>query len=633
MAACLLALTPADGRQLAKSGKLTAIVDDGSPCRASLPVTVRTPNGAVFEDNPAAVEKLIGGIRIVLEFECQGQPIPQRFEITGESGGLVVYSGGAEAANGWVLQEAGRTVEASPPTHATRPAPVASAAATAASPEHRCDELAAHPDDPDRPAGVVGVSEDGIDPNEAAEACTAAVEAYPDEPRFAFQLGRVLMHGGETELATSFLSDAAAGGSAAALAYLGDLEDNPDDARDLYEAAADGGFAPARAVVMAFNRDAESSTAVNQGAKCDELAAHPEDPARPAGVAGVADAEFSNPMPAFEACAAAVTVEPDSPRYQFQLGRSLLLMDEMQGEAENHLRIATEKRYAAAAAYLAGLVADNDQAIRLLRTSLAGGFAPAQPALAAAVQAQETAVAELPSSETEPEPPRSARKKLVFDSEGYEEPQIVGGIYTGDFNAITFNTNYVRLYLSHMTNALSQFCPLAVRPSLKESVMRGQLADAPKTAEDGLKALMGGLFALREMAENPSMMQEADINSAVMPEKASYDAGRLSARLECDSVGMRQFLKNLERYMHDPGNSGSTMSNEYKARCMQAMDSEIIRDSDRNNWCDCFLINANNYGLSRAQRQALAKDFRAGVKQVLADARKKNRNTFGHCAV
>lgn len=631
MAAGLLALTPAEGRQLAKSGKLTAIVDDGSPCRASLPVTVRTPNGAVFEDNPAAVEKLIGGIRVVLEFECQGQPIPQRFEITGESGGLVVYSGGAEASNGWALQGAGQTVAASPPARAKKPEPVASAAATAASPKHRCDELAAHPDDPDRPAGVVGVDEDGIDANEAAEACTAAVEDHPDEPRFAFQLGRVLMQAGETELATSFLSDAAAGGSAAALAYLGDLEDDPDDARDLYEAAADGGFAPARAVVMAFNPDAEGSTAVNQGAKCDELAAHPEDPARPREVAGVADAEFIDPMPAFEACAAAVAAEPDNPRYQFQLGRSLLLMDEMQGEAENHLRIATEKRYAAAAAYLAGLVADDDQAIRLLRTSLAGGFAPAQPALAAAVQAQEAAVAELPTSEAEP--PRSSGKKLAFNSEGYEEPQIVGGIYTGDFNAITFNTNYVRLYLSHMTNSLSQFCPLAVRPSLKESIMRGQLADAPKTAEDGLKALMGGLLALREMAENPTMMHEADINSAVMPEKASYDAGTLSARLECDSAGMRQFLKNLERYMHDPGNSGSTKSNEYKARCMQAMDSEIIRDSDRNNWCDCFLINADNYGLSRQQRQALAKDFRAGVKQILADARKRNRNTFGHCAV
>jgi tetratricopeptide (TPR) repeat protein len=52
----------------------------------------------------------------------------------------------------------------------------------------RCDELAAHPKDPERMA--TGLSMDRIVPKLARVACTEEVKKYPKEARFHYQLGR-----------------------------------------------------------------------------------------------------------------------------------------------------------------------------------------------------------------------------------------------------------------------------------------------------------------------------------------------------------------------------------------------------------------------------------------------------------
>jgi hypothetical protein len=53
-----------------------------------------------------------------------------------------------------------------------------------------CDQAAASPVDQDRPAGVLGVAADQIDPKIAIPACEAAAAAAPNDPRIAFQLAR-----------------------------------------------------------------------------------------------------------------------------------------------------------------------------------------------------------------------------------------------------------------------------------------------------------------------------------------------------------------------------------------------------------------------------------------------------------
>src|SRR5262245_24361208 len=66
-------------------------------------------------------------------------------------------------------------------------------------PARACDRLAAHP--LDRKKVVPGVEWDDIDAEKAVPACEAAVRAYPDETRFAYQLARAVDRAGQTDRA------------------------------------------------------------------------------------------------------------------------------------------------------------------------------------------------------------------------------------------------------------------------------------------------------------------------------------------------------------------------------------------------------------------------------------------------
>ena len=83
---------------------------------------------------------------------------------------------------------------------------VASAQGPAA-PFHACDKLAGNPIDPDHVGpGVPTFAINGIP---AIEACLAALEQYPGEARFQFQLGRAYRQIRDYELAVRWYSAAA----------------------------------------------------------------------------------------------------------------------------------------------------------------------------------------------------------------------------------------------------------------------------------------------------------------------------------------------------------------------------------------------------------------------------------------
>lgn len=278
-----------------------------------------------------------------------------------------------------------------------------------------CDELAAHPDDPGRLKGVKGVMDDDLNAQAAVDACLAAVEAFPDEPRFAFQLGRVLMIGGERDLASGLLSEAAAGGSAAALAYLGDLEDDPQVALELYKAAAEDGFKPAEAIADKLEEELAKAPDTEAGAPCDALAADPDDPAKPENVPGVAENALDSGA-AIDACMAAVEAIPDEPRYRFELGRSLFLGAETKEEAREFLQLASDAGYAAASAYLSDLEEDQGKALALLRKAEQGGYKPATQTV------NEIQTASLGQDEVSAPP-------VAFDKTGYHFPEIMENIF------------------------------------------------------------------------------------------------------------------------------------------------------------------------------------------------------------
>jgi TPR repeat protein len=128
---------------------------------------------------------------------------------------------------------------------------------------------------------------------------------------------------------------------------------------------------------------AKPPAAARAAPTCDRLAAHPNDPKKPASVAGVADAAI---LPAaIEACAREVQASPQSARLKFQLGRALWAAKKYDEALEAFLQ-AEDMDYAAAAYYLGlayeqgrieGEKADLAAAADLYMIAAAEGFAPA----------------------------------------------------------------------------------------------------------------------------------------------------------------------------------------------------------------------------------------------------------------
>jgi len=116
-----------------------------------------------------------------------------------------------------------------------------------------CDRLAAHPDDPDKPAGVTGRYDIAArDIVRAVTACKAAAGAPDASRRVIFELGRAYEFNRQPAEAASAYSKAADLGSTSAMVGLGGLyaggtgiEKNEGEARKLFEQAANAGNAVA----------------------------------------------------------------------------------------------------------------------------------------------------------------------------------------------------------------------------------------------------------------------------------------------------------------------------------------------------------------------------------------------------
>ena len=117
-------------------------------------------------------------------------------------------------------------------------------------PVHLCDRLVANPFDPQR--ATDGTPWRLITPLSAREACTAALETYPDEARFQYQLARVDHFTGNFEAAIPIFEQLSNDGYVAATNNLATMYLNgegvdldTDEARRLFLEAAARDYAPA----------------------------------------------------------------------------------------------------------------------------------------------------------------------------------------------------------------------------------------------------------------------------------------------------------------------------------------------------------------------------------------------------
>ena len=228
--------TPVTQRVLGSLEGLTATGPAKGECSESMPVTVQATQDIAFTGDRTVLRRLVGGVGAGLRGECSKI---STIVVTGKVVDRDIYQGIASKQSDWVLVDvavAGSAAEASTTKDIS---PVA----------HRCDELAAHPEDPGRPPAVAGVTDQALNPELAIESCMLALEENPDNSRLSFQLARSLMAGGLVSDAEPFLRDAANAKHAAALGYLGDIEQDQEKAVAFYKASAAGGFKPAEKVL------------------------------------------------------------------------------------------------------------------------------------------------------------------------------------------------------------------------------------------------------------------------------------------------------------------------------------------------------------------------------------------------
>lgn len=99
---CLLvaSIASAAERELGRHESLRAVVAGDFSCGEQVEVTVRAPEPSMFGGDRVALQKLVGGLRIMLGFEC---PNLRQLVLIGEAAGEEVYRGTASADGGWVL--------------------------------------------------------------------------------------------------------------------------------------------------------------------------------------------------------------------------------------------------------------------------------------------------------------------------------------------------------------------------------------------------------------------------------------------------------------------------------------------------------------------------------------------------
>lgn len=131
-----------------------------------------------------------------------------------------------------------------------------------------CDLDAANPTDPMRPKDVAGVAFDKIDTDAGTiEVCRSAVTKNPDEPRFEYELGRVLEAAKRYDEAMSDYEKAANAGYAIAMASVGRMHEagtgvakNLTTAKDWYQKAVAAGYENSRGDIRRLEQALTAAT-------------------------------------------------------------------------------------------------------------------------------------------------------------------------------------------------------------------------------------------------------------------------------------------------------------------------------------------------------------------------------------
>ena len=333
---------------------------------------------------------------------------------------------------------------------------------------------------------------------------------------------------------------------------------------------------------------------------CDDVAAHIQDKQR--WGKGISDEEVA-PALAISRCAAAVKEYPETARFQFQLGRAFWIAQRYR-EAIAPLTAAATGGHAAAYAYLGeayknglgGVLQDNNRAMKYYQLAAESGFKTAEDVLTTL---------------------QKEAKQSTFSSEGFQEPGIIQGLYTGDF--ALFPSGYDQWFLDVYLLTFSEWfnddvkfadknsdnvssCVLLYDPELKQILANKVVADHPLYGRSGssdpaqqgfgvIKEMFSQVLKAREPGGFQDMANKNKIDGGMalqtLKRKAAKDALYLANTYGCDGKIVKQIYRNIKPYASNTS-SFAVVSNPRLTQDLTQGCQSYFQDSEK---CTC-LVNA-----------------------------------------
>jgi hypothetical protein len=300
--------------------------------------------------------------------------------------------------------------------------------------------------------------------------------------------------------------------------------------------------------------------------QCDDLGSHPDDPEAMAD--GVSD-ESLDGKAVIASCSKAVAIDGETPRLKFQLGRGYWKEGQVEEAIEQFLP-AAEAEHGGALAYLGdvymdglgGVEADPAQARTLYQKSADAGFKPATAILAsfedkttelAQAEAEEKAdAAQLANEQRNASLSASSAsapaKGGALNTRGYEKPDFMSAIYSGDYDNTGLNRRFTQIYLVNMAETMRQVCRGSFTITELNGWRRLVLSEVDTSPAAGWAAIGSMFETVAGIADGSVNVAEIASNSAdvdAIPQMASEDAMTFIERNNCDSATFERFTSNM----------------------------------------------------------------------------------------
>lgn len=407
--------------------------------------------------------------------------------------------------------------------------------------------------------------------------------------------------------------------------------------------------------------------------KCDDYAAHPNDPNRWA--AGVMDEDII-PGPAVKFCRQAVEEHPETPRFAFQLGRALWAANRIDDGTEVFLTLEKEFEYGPVYGYLAdaymyglgGIEADEELAIALYQIAAEDGFSPAANVLAALASSDGTdnvSIAESDGGDAAPsieqplervmaEQPQAAPQESPFNPSQYNQPKIVNALYSGNFSSMKVQgvgkTNYAGLSNTYLyiatfhkqfggtVNFKDQTCVALYDPSVTKKLEsrvlkimggggRGLENSLNQGAEQGFK-MMADLLSDLHRGGVGSLM-ETQHNLSALADSGGIDGARLISLHGCQSEVTKRIYANIRAYAFGQAGIPSpeeaarrerqkAQEQEQAAKARQLALRTDAKASCVAQWkkdalCGCMIDALDQQDISESEWKSVSGDFKAVI--------------------